>query len=161
MALGDLRGEGRGWTLLSIAVGWVFVLGGRFLVPAVLPQVKDAFTVGDIGAGVAVTVIWATYGLMQMPAGILVDRVGERRLLAGSVVLTATSVVVIGGAPAFFAFPRRLRWVRSRNRSLWSGTRHRPLASVSGPRRHCHWRDAGGRLGRFGRVAAGGRLAGQ
>jgi Sugar phosphate permease len=85
-------------------VGWVFVLGGRFLVPAVLPQVKDAFTVGDIGAGVAVTVIWATYGLMQMPAGILVDRVGERRLLAGSVVLTATSVVVIGGAPAFFAF---------------------------------------------------------
>ncbi len=85
-------------------MGWVFVLGGRFLVPAVLPQVKDAFTVGDIGAGVAVTVIWATYGLMQMPAGILVDRVGERRLLAGSVVLTATSVVVIGGAPAFFAF---------------------------------------------------------
>ncbi|ESS09392.1 MAG: sugar phosphate permease [uncultured archaeon A07HN63] len=82
----------------------MFVLGGRFLVPAVLPQVKDAFTVGDIGAGVAVTVIWATYGLMQMPAGILVDRVGERRLLAGSVVLTATSVVVIGGAPAFLAF---------------------------------------------------------
>jgi Arabinose efflux permease len=104
MALGDLRGEGRGWTLLSISAGWVFVLGGRFLVPAVLPQVKDAFTVGDIGAGVAVTVIWATYGLMQMPAGILVDRVGERRLLAGSVVLTATSVVVIGAAPAFLAF---------------------------------------------------------
>lgn len=104
MAFGDLRGEGRGWTLLAIAAGWVFVLGGRFLVPAVLPQVKDAFTVGDIGAGVAVTVIWATYGLMQMPAGILVDRVGERRLLAGSVVFTATSVIVIGGAPAFLAF---------------------------------------------------------
>ncbi|MFB6293745.1 MAG: MFS transporter [Halonotius sp.] len=104
MALRDLRGEGRGWTLLAIATGWVFVLGGRFLVPAVLPQVKDAFTVGDVGAGVAVTIIWATYGLMQTPAGLLVDRIGERRLLAGSVVLTATSVVVIGAAPAFLAF---------------------------------------------------------
>ena len=104
MALRGLRGDGRGWTLLAIASGWVFVLGGRFLVPAVLPQVKTAFDVGDVGAGVAVTIIWATYGLMQTPAGLLVDRIGERKLLAGSVVLTATSVVVIGAAPAFAAF---------------------------------------------------------
>jgi predicted MFS family arabinose efflux permease len=103
MVLG-LRGDGRGWTLLAIAAGWVFVLGGRFLVPAVLPQVKTAFAVGDIGVGVAVTIIWASYGLMQTPAGLLVDRVGERRLLAGSVVLTTISVAVIGAAPAFLAF---------------------------------------------------------
>ena len=99
MVLG-LRGDGRGWTLLAIAAGWVFVLGGRFLVPAVLPQVKTAFAVGDIGVGVAVTIIWASYGLMQTPAGLLVDRVGERRLLAGSVVLTTISVAVIGAAPS-------------------------------------------------------------
>jgi predicted MFS family arabinose efflux permease len=104
MSLRGLRGDGRGWTLLAIASGWVFVLGGRFLVPAVLPQVKDTFAVSDVGAGVAITIIWATYGLMQTPAGLLVDRIGERKLLAGSVVLTATSVVVIGAAPAFAAF---------------------------------------------------------
>ena len=104
MPLRGLRGDGRGWTLLAIASGWVFVLGGRFLVPAVLPQVKDSFAVSDVGAGVAITIIWATYGLMQTPAGLLVDRIGERKLLAGSVVLTATSVVVIGAAPAFAAF---------------------------------------------------------
>ena len=104
MPLRGLRGDGRGWTLLAIASGWVFVLGGRFLVPAVLPQVKDTFAVSDVGAGVAITIIWATYGLMQTPAGLLVDRIGERKLLAGSVVLTATSVVVIGAAPAFAAF---------------------------------------------------------
>jgi len=104
MVFRGLRGDGRGWTLLAIASGWVFVLGGRFLVPAVLPQVKDTFAVSDVGAGVAITIIWATYGLMQTPAGLLVDRIGERKLLAGSVVLTATSVVVIGAAPAFAAF---------------------------------------------------------
>ena len=104
MALRALRGDGRGWTLLAIASGWVFVLGGRFLVPAVLPQVKAAFAVSDAAAGVAITVIWAAYGLMQSPGGLLIDRLGERRLLAGSLLLTAVSVLVIGAAPAFLAF---------------------------------------------------------
>jgi predicted MFS family arabinose efflux permease len=99
-----LRGGGRGWVLLAIAAGWVFVLGGRFLVPAVLPQVTAAFDVGNTGGGIAVTVIWATYALMQSPAGALVDRVGERRLLAGSLLLSAGSVGVLGIAPAYLAF---------------------------------------------------------
>ena len=62
MVLG-LRGDGRGWTLLAIAAGWVFVLGGRCLVPAVLPQVKTALDVGYIGVGPAVTMMLASYGL--------------------------------------------------------------------------------------------------
>jgi predicted MFS family arabinose efflux permease len=99
-----LRGDGRGWTLLAIAVGWVFILGGRFLVPAVLPQVKTAFEVGDFGAGIAVTVIWATYALMQSPAGLLVDRVGERGLLAGSLLTAAGSVLFLGFSPLFLVF---------------------------------------------------------
>jgi predicted MFS family arabinose efflux permease len=103
-AVARLRGDGRGWTLLAIALGWVFVLGGRYLVPAVLPQVKGTFAVGDFEAGVAVTVIWATYALMQSPAGVLTDRVGERRLLAGSLLLTGGSVLVLGVSPVFLAF---------------------------------------------------------
>jgi predicted MFS family arabinose efflux permease len=103
-AVARLRGDGRGWTLLAIAVGWVFVLGGRYLVPAVLPQVKETFLVGDFEAGVAVTVVWATYALMQSPAGLLTDRVGERRLLTGSLLLTGGSVLVLGVSPVFLAF---------------------------------------------------------
>lgn len=103
-AAARLRGGGRGWVLLAIAAGWVFVIGGRFLVPAVLPQVTAAFEVGNTGGGVAVTVIWATYALMQSPAGALVDRVGERRLLAGSLLLSAGSVGVLGVAPVYLAF---------------------------------------------------------
>ncbi|ALG82800.1 MFS transporter [Halanaeroarchaeum sulfurireducens] len=102
--LGELRGDGRGWTLLAIAVGWVFILGGRFLVPAVLPQVKAAFDASDFEVGVAITVIWAAYALMQSPGGLLIDRFGERRLLAGSLLLTAASILVLGTAPVFLAF---------------------------------------------------------
>jgi predicted MFS family arabinose efflux permease len=99
-----LRGNGRGWTLVAIAVGWLFVLGGRFLVPAVLPQVKATFRVTDVQVGLAITLIWGTYALMQSPGGLLIDRLGERRLLAGSLLLTAVSVLVLGVAPVFVAF---------------------------------------------------------
>lgn len=100
----ELRGDGRGWVLVAVAVGWLFILGGRFLVPALLPQVKAAFDLGNTGGGIAVTVIWLTYGLTQSPAGVLTDRLGERRLLAGSLALSAASVVVLGVAPVFLAF---------------------------------------------------------
>lgn len=102
--ISGLRGDGKGWTLLAIASGWLFVIGGRYLVPAVLPQVKASFGVTDVWAGIAITVIWATYGLMQAPAGLLIDYLGERLLLAGSLLLTAASVLVLGAAPAFLAF---------------------------------------------------------
>jgi MFS family permease len=99
-----LRGGGRGWTLVAVALGWLLVLGLRFLLPALLPQIKAEFDLDNATAGLAVTVIWATYGLAQFPAGILVDRVGERRLLAGSLGLGAASLVVLWGAPVFLAF---------------------------------------------------------
>lgn len=100
----QFRANGRGWVLLAIAVGWLFILGGRFLVPALLPQIKDAFGVSNTGGGIAITVIWVTYGLIQSPAGLLTDRLGERRLLVGSLVLSAVSAVGLSMAPEFFAF---------------------------------------------------------
>jgi predicted MFS family arabinose efflux permease len=103
-AVGRLRGGGRGWALLAIAVGWLFILGGRFLVPAVLPQVKTTFDLGNADAGIAITVLWATYALMQSPAGLLVDRLGERRLLAGSLLLSAGGAAALGLAPGFGVF---------------------------------------------------------
>ena len=102
--VGRLRGGGRGWALLAIAVGWLFILGGRFLVPAVLPQVKATFDLGNAGAGIAITVLWATYALTQSPAGLLVDRLGERRLLAGSLLLSAGGAAALGLAPTFPVF---------------------------------------------------------
>ncbi|PSP71538.1 MFS transporter, partial [Halobacteriales archaeon QH_6_68_27] len=80
-AVAGLRGEGRGWLLLSVAVGWFFVLGMRFAVPGILPTITDDFTVSASEAGLAVTVLWVTYAAMQFPAGYFADRLGERVLL--------------------------------------------------------------------------------
>lgn len=90
--------------LATIAVGWFLTLGTRFLLPAVLPQVTAAFAIGDATAGVAITVVWLGYGLMQFPAGVLVDRLDERTLLSLSLLLAGASLGVVAGAPVFPVF---------------------------------------------------------
>lgn len=103
-ALSDLRGGGRGWMLATIAAGWLLTLGMRFLVPAVLPQVRKTFEISNATAGLAVTVIWAFYALTQFPAGLVTDRVGERTALAVSLGVTAGSLLLLAGAPLFPVF---------------------------------------------------------
>ncbi|HET7324707.1 MAG TPA: MFS transporter [Halococcus sp.] len=100
----SLHGDGRGWTLLVVAAGWLAILGGRYLFPAILPQIKAFFDVSNATAGLAITVIWAGYAVMQFPAGVLVDRLGERSLLTASLAVAAASVVVVGLAPSFWLF---------------------------------------------------------
>jgi predicted MFS family arabinose efflux permease len=103
-AVARLVADGRLAVLAAVALGWLFVVGGRFLLPAVLPQVKTTFGVGNAAAGVAVSVVWGAYAVMQAPGGVLIDRVGERVLLAGSLALTGAAVVVVAVAPSFPAF---------------------------------------------------------
>lgn len=96
-----LRGGGRGWLLLSLASGWFLTLGTRFVVPAVLPGISAEFALSNTAAGVAVTVIWLAYGATQLPAGVLVDRLGERRLLVGSVLVGGGGLLAIALSPFF------------------------------------------------------------
>jgi predicted MFS family arabinose efflux permease len=90
--------------LLTVAVGWLFTLGLRFLVPALLPQVKATFHLDNATAGLAVTVIWGCYALLQFPAGLLADRFGERTILAASLALSAASLTLLAAAPVFLVF---------------------------------------------------------
>lgn len=99
-----LRGDGRGWVLLSVAAGWLLVLGLRYAVPTLLPQIKAEFSIDDTSAGIAISLIWGSYGLMQFPAGVLVDRLGSRRLLTGSLLAMCLSMVGFAIAPLFGLF---------------------------------------------------------
>ena len=90
--------------LLSIAFGWFVTLGMRFVFPAILPQIKDTFAIDNTAAGLAITAIWASYALMQFPAGVLADRLGGRVLLSLSLVLSGVSLVVVGVTPVFPVF---------------------------------------------------------
>ncbi|WP_231187206.1 MFS transporter [Haladaptatus sp. DYF46] len=102
--LGGLRGDGRGWLLVVVAIGWAFTLGMRFIIPTLLPQIEATFHISDAYAGLAITTLWIGYALMQFPAGVLVNRLGERRLLTASLCLSGVSMLVLGFAPLFGVF---------------------------------------------------------
>ena len=80
----ELRGDGRGWILASIAVGWFLTIGARVVFPAVLPAVRASFGFDLTTAGLLLTSLWLAYALAQFPGGLLGDRIGERNVLVAS-----------------------------------------------------------------------------
>jgi MFS family permease len=99
-----LRGDGRGWVLATVATGWLFVLGTRVILPALLPRVKAAFGLDNAMAGALVTGLWIAYATTQLPAGLLVDRIGERWTLVSSAFATAIGALVLTAAPTLAVF---------------------------------------------------------
>jgi MFS family permease len=100
----DLRRDGSPAVLVAVSFGWFLTLGVRVVYPALLPQVTGEFGVSNATAGLFVGALWTAYALLQFPGGVLADRVGERLVLAGSVLLTGVAVVGVGLAGSVGAF---------------------------------------------------------
>ena len=91
-AADDLRGDGRGWVLVVVAVGWALAIGVRLVFPALLPAVRRSFGMSLSTAGLLITVLWGAYASMQFPGGILADRYGERAVLVAAIALGGLGV---------------------------------------------------------------------
>ncbi len=87
-----------------VSTGWLFVLGTRFVVPALLPAIRVELGVTNAMVGGAMTLLWLTYALMQFPAGLLAQQVGERAVLVTSLAVAAAGVFAFATAPGFGGF---------------------------------------------------------
>ncbi|QLG64057.1 MFS transporter [Halorarum salinum] len=82
-------------------------------IPIFIPVWLDAFDVVSLGPvelavtsaslGVLVTVGYGLFGLGALPGGILVDRVGSRRLIVACLVGMAAAFLLLGAAPGLVA----------------------------------------------------------
>lgn len=100
----EVSGDPRLWMAGTVSVGWMLVLGTRLVVPTLLPQITAEFGISNTTAGVAITVMWVTYALVQFPAGMLSDRRGERLILTVSMAIATLGVVFLAVAPTLAAF---------------------------------------------------------
>lgn len=91
----DLRRDGSLAVLFAVSFGWFLTLGVRIVYPTLLPRVTAEFGVGNATAGLFLGGLWTTYALLQFPGGLLADRVGERLVLAGSVLLSTLGVSAV------------------------------------------------------------------
>lgn len=125
----NLRQDGAGWVLALVSLGWFLTLGVRIVYPALLPQVTAEFEVGNAVAGLFIGALWTTYALFQFPGGALADRLGERLVLAGSVLLTvlAVSAIVLSATLELFVLATILLGLGT---GLYGTTRITVIAAV-------------------------------
>jgi MFS family permease len=99
-------GDGVGrWAVLAVVSAALFATKfARTVISPVAGGVIADFGI-DAGAfGLAATALWAAYALTQLPAGLLGDRFGERRVVVAAVASTAVAAVGLATAPNFAVF---------------------------------------------------------
>jgi MFS family permease len=85
----------------TAVLAYVCSVTGRSALAATGPVAAERF---DVSAGVLsllAVLSLAVYAVLQIPAGMLVDRFGPRRLIAGGAVLVAVGQVLLAVAPSF------------------------------------------------------------
>lgn len=92
---------GRQWksAVLVLACGWVVIWVARMMFTPLYPQLSDFFG-GASGAQLGAISSWyfLGYALMQIPSGLLVDRIGMRRVVIPGFLLFAFGTVVMVAA---------------------------------------------------------------
>jgi predicted MFS family arabinose efflux permease len=95
------------WILIALAYAIAFMQ--RLAPQSMLTELSRSFAIDAAGLGVLASGYFYGYLAMQIPAGILVDTLGVRRVLLGSLVVSLTGTVCFALAPSVpAAFVARL-----------------------------------------------------
>lgn len=96
-------GDGRGAVLFAISVGWFLSIGLMTIYPIILPELRVVYDLDLTTAGLLVSGLWVIYGLGQLPAGMLSDRIGEGRVMVLSTGAAGGAVVFVVYAESVLA----------------------------------------------------------
>lgn len=79
-------------------------LSARISLSPLVPEFIDAFAVSKSEIGLALTLMWATYALLQYPSGVLGDRFGERRVVLVALATLSVGSLLVAGSVSFLVF---------------------------------------------------------
>lgn len=85
------------WGVGSLFLLYQFLL--QTSTSIMIPELERAFQISPATVGVLSSSFFYTYLLMQVPAGILIDRLGARLMLSGCLVICSIAVVIFACAP--------------------------------------------------------------
>lgn len=123
--------------LLSIGLSIAYTLRGNIAYALASPEFVSQFQLSDTGRGVLASAFFWTYGLLQIPAGSLVDRLGPKWPLAAGFLLWCLFSASCGIAQGFWMLlglrlllglseavvaPAGLRWIRDHVEERRRGT---------------------------------------
>ncbi len=82
--------------IAGLAFGWVIVFGGMNLINSLLPFVRAEFRLNGSEAGLLTSLFTLPYLLMQVPGGLLADRLGPKRIITLLLLLAGFSLTASG-----------------------------------------------------------------
>ena len=84
------------WTVLAMAIGWVFIYLDRVLIFPLLPVISIEFELTDTTTGLIDSGYFFFYVLMQIPTGLIGDKYGLKNVLFVMYLVVGIALIGIG-----------------------------------------------------------------
>jgi len=84
--------------------GWVVLYAGRAVFSPVVGEIQAEFDLSKAQAGGIMSLFFLAYTALQVPSGILGDKIGRKSVLVGGFTLYAISIAAIYLSPTYFIF---------------------------------------------------------
>ena len=124
------------WTLFVCAITHTFVHVFTFMHTALIPVFMDEFALSIFESGLLVSIPLVLTVSISIPYGVLTDRVGHRRLMIASLLVSGTAGLAISQAKDFYSLLLPLLFV-----PLSSTLYHPPALSIVSELRPENWRN--------------------
>ncbi len=82
--------------LVVLSLGWTVLQGGRFLLPPLLPRIRETLSITDAGAGIALTAFGLVYAVTQFPSGTYSDHLSRATIIVPSFLVLLASFALLG-----------------------------------------------------------------
>lgn len=102
-AAGESPGGPRRMLVLGVSV-WALVSVVTFLLPPLLPEIRESLSITNGQAGIALTVLYVTYGVFQYPSGQLSDEWNHATLIFPAIVVLGVATFLIGASTGLVTF---------------------------------------------------------
>lgn len=92
-----------GWwiTVFLFWLGWVFMYADRTVLSPVMKDIQAEFGLSGTELGLVSSVFFLSYALLQIPAGVLGDRIGRKKVLVPGFILFGVFTAVTGMVKTF------------------------------------------------------------
>lgn len=84
--------------------GWVVIYAGRSVLSPLMPIIQDEYGLTKTQLGTISSLFFFAYTLLQVPAGLLGDRLGHKKVLVTGFMLFAVFIASISITPGFLGF---------------------------------------------------------
>lgn len=96
------RGIPAWWvTIFSFWLGWIFMYADRTVLNPVMGELEKEFGLSGTQLGLMNSVFYFSYALLQVPAGILGDKIGKKKVLIPGFLLFGAFTAVTGWAKSW------------------------------------------------------------